>query len=72
MRYTTFFLALFSFLTLCSVSSDREISFAERKVFIEEYTSIAVTEMHRTGVPASITLAQFILESNWGRGELFR
>lgn len=71
MRYTTFFLALFSFFTLCSVSADRDISFAERKTFIENYTSIAVTEMHRTGVPASITLAQFILESNWGRGELF-
>ena len=53
MRYTTFFLALFCLLTLCSVSADREISFAERKIFIEEYTNIAVTEMHRTGVPAS-------------------
>lgn len=70
-KYTTFFLAVFSFFTLCSVSADREISFEERKIFIEEYTSIAVSEMHRTGVPASITLAQFILESDWGRGELF-
>ncbi len=72
MRYTTFFLALFSFFTLCSISADREISFEERKNFIGNYTEIAVTEMHRTGVPASITLAQFILESDWGRGELFR
>jgi len=71
MRRTTFFLAVFSFLTLCSVSADREISFAERKTFIGEYIQIAVTEMHRTGVPASITLAQFILESDWGRAELF-
>ncbi len=71
MRHSTFFLAVFSFLTLCSVSADREISFAERQVFIENYTEIAVKEMHRTGVPASITLAQFILESDWGRGELF-
>jgi len=71
MRHSTFFLALFSFITLCSVSADREISFVERKTFIENYTEIAVKEMHRTGVPASITLAQFILESDWGRGELF-
>jgi len=71
MKYSTLFLALFGFLTLCSLSADRDISFAERKTFIENYTEIAVAEMHRTGVPASITLAQFILESDWGRGELF-
>ena len=72
MRYTTFFFALLSFLIFCSVSANREISFEERKNFIGNYTDIAVSEMHRTGVPASITLAQFILESDWGRGELFR
>jgi len=41
---------------------------------VEEYTSLyadkAVTEMQRTGVPASITLAQGIIESDYGRSRL--
>ncbi|MCB0547810.1 MAG: LysM peptidoglycan-binding domain-containing protein [Phaeodactylibacter sp.] len=38
--------------------------------YIEQYNGIAVREMIRTGIPASITLAQGILESNAGRSEL--
>ncbi len=38
--------------------------------YIEKYASIAVEEMYRSGVPASITLAQGILESNSGMSEL--
>ena len=38
--------------------------------YIEKYSSIAVEEMHRTGVPASITLAQGILESGAGLSPL--
>lgn len=38
--------------------------------YIEKYKHIAVSEMERTGIPASITLAQGLLESNWGRSEL--
>ena len=41
-----------------------------RKAYIEKYSSIAVEEMKRTGVPASITLAQGILESDAGRSRL--
>lgn len=41
-----------------------------RDVYIRKYASIAVKEMKRTGVPASITLAQGILESNAGRSVL--
>lgn len=71
MRHTKFLLAFISILSLCSVSADRELSFAERKNFIEEYKDLAIKEMHLSGIPASITLAQFILESSWGKGELF-
>jgi len=71
MRHSTFLLAIFSLFILCSISADREISFAERKSFIVEYKDLAVKEMHLSGIPASITLAQFILETDWGRGELF-
>ncbi|MCQ2178015.1 MAG: glucosaminidase domain-containing protein [Bacteroidales bacterium] len=38
--------------------------------YIEKYASIAVEEMHRTGVPASITLAQGLLESGAGLSTL--
>lgn len=38
--------------------------------YIEKYSAIAVEEMYRSGVPASITLAQGLLESDCGRSEL--
>ena len=34
--------------------------------YIEKFGAIAVSEMYRTGVPASITLAQGLLESRYG------
>jgi hypothetical protein len=40
------------------------------QAYIERYQSIAVKEMHRAGIPASIKLAQGLLESNWGRSDL--
>ncbi len=39
-------------------------------VYIEKYADLAVEEMYRSGVPASITLAQGLLESGYGRSEL--
>lgn len=41
---------------------------AER--YLSDYSAIAVSEMERTGIPASIKLAQALLESDWGRSEL--
>ena len=38
--------------------------------YIAQYKNIAIQEMHRTGVPASIKLAQGLLESNAGRSTL--
>jgi len=40
--------------------------------YIEKYKKIAVREMERSGIPASITLAQALLESNAGNSELAR
>ena len=40
--------------------------------YIEKYKKIAIKEMERAGVPASIKLAQALLESNAGRSELAR
>lgn len=39
-------------------------------IYIEQFASLAVEEMYRSGVPASITLAQGLLESNSGQSEL--
>ncbi len=38
--------------------------------YINTYKKIAIQEMHRTGIPASITLAQGYLESGCGNSEL--
>ena len=43
---------------------------SHQDVYIEKYAAIAVAEMYRSGVPASITLAQGLLESGYGRSEL--
>ncbi|WP_159949065.1 glucosaminidase domain-containing protein [Polaribacter septentrionalilitoris] len=40
--------------------------------YIEDYAALAVKEMHVYKIPASITLAQGILESGSGRGDLAR
>ncbi len=38
--------------------------------YVNKYSGLAVSEMRRTGIPASITLAQGMLESNYGRSTL--
>jgi len=43
-----------------------------RSQYISEYSQIAIDEMNRSGIPASITLAQGILESGNGKSELAR
>jgi flagellum-specific peptidoglycan hydrolase FlgJ len=40
--------------------------------YIEKYSAIAVDEMYRSKIPASITLAQGILESGNGNSRLAR
>ncbi len=40
--------------------------------YIETYKNMAIDEMDRSGIPASITLAQGILESSYGNSELAR
>ena len=52
-----------------SVSAQREAGTPQER-YISRYASIAVNEMYRTGVPASITLAQGIIESRSGQSTL--
>lgn len=40
--------------------------------YIHQYKDLAISEMRRTGVPAAITLAQGLLESEYGNSELTR
>lgn len=61
-------LLLISISTIAQPGSKR-ISRAE---YIETYKEDAIKEMHRSGVPASITLAQGILESGDGNSALAR
>jgi flagellum-specific peptidoglycan hydrolase FlgJ len=42
------------------------------KQYIDTYKEVAINEMIRTGVPASITLAQGILETEAGQSDLVR
>lgn len=58
--------AALSFLLPLSLSADR----SPQHLYIEQYSGIAVSEMYRSGVPASITLAQGMLESSNGQSRL--
>ena len=53
---------------LCLTMISADITPQER--YIRNYSAIAVEEMYRSGVPASITLAQGLLESRYGLSEL--
>lgn len=57
-------LTFFLFISVLSISGQ------SRKDFIRKYKHIAIREMERTGIPASITLAQGIFESGCGTSEL--
>ncbi|MDX2067843.1 MAG: glucosaminidase domain-containing protein [Haliscomenobacter sp.] len=44
----------------------------EKVAYVERYRLLAVEEMERTGIPASIKLGQGLLESRWGTSDLSR
>ena len=66
--FLKFFLSLFFFLSfnlsLCLAQDFNS--------YIRDYKDIAIAEMMRTGIPASIKLAQGMVESNCGTSELAR
>ena len=59
---------MFFFICLCSVFS----CFAQDKTeqYVAKYKDVAIIEMNRYGIPASITLAQGVLESGNGESRL--
>lgn len=67
MLQKTLFSLILLFLSLLSFAQDNS-----RIDYIERFRNIAISEAERTGVPASIKLAQGILESNAGQSTLAR
>lgn len=57
------------FLTATIVPSKNSMEKAAYS-YIEEYKELAIIEMYRTGIPASITIAQGLHESNYGQSNL--
>lgn len=55
-------------LAVSFTSPDR--SSTPQVIYVEKYAALAIDEMYRSGVPASITLAQGLLESRYGLSEL--
>lgn len=58
---------LFSFMVFVLTANGQKISQEE---YIIKYKNLAISEMYRSGVPASITLAQGILETESGNSQL--
>ncbi|HMW39086.1 MAG: glucosaminidase domain-containing protein [Saprospiraceae bacterium] len=56
------------FMTVILVMSSRPMRPEEN--YVSQYRDIAIREMMRTGIPASIKLAQGVMESQSGRSEL--
>ncbi|MCP9235810.1 glucosaminidase domain-containing protein [Lewinella sp. JB7] len=68
---------LFLFLSLLATANSAPFTWtaeeiSDQEAYIDRYKKIAMQEMERSGVPASIKLAQGILESDSGRSYLAR
>lgn len=66
-RFLILIFSLFLTVVLFAQPAERRIT---RSEYIEKYKDDAIKEMHHSGVPASITLAQGILESGDGNSPL--
>lgn len=64
-------ITVFVFTCLFSPVINAQIKIS-REQYISQYSSVAIKEMKKFGIPASITLAQGILESNNGNSTLAR
>jgi len=74
-KRTIFLIAIIVILNSCR-SSRQVVSSSAGEVsagaYIAKYKDLAISEMKRTGVPASITLAQGMIESYYGKSTLAR
>jgi LysM repeat protein len=67
MRQALFLLISLLIVSTLSVHSQNKMS---RRDYINTFKELAIKEMHRSGIPASITIAQGCLESDNGNSEL--
>lgn len=67
-RLTTILLLFISLILTSHQAYTQEKT--KQVIYIEKYAPVAVEEMYRSGIPASITLAQGLLESGYGLSEL--
>ncbi len=65
-RSTFLFVCLWLFQWSAAAQTGSEL----KQAYVEQYKLLAIENMHRTGVPASITLAQGLLESGVGQSPL--
>ncbi len=73
LKLFTFFIVLSSFTLIDREKLSDDIPGADtisKYNYIDQYKDIAIAEMYRTGIPASITLAQGLLESQAGKSDL--
>lgn len=63
---------ILTFLCLTSIAISLSAQPSDRYAYIDQFKHLAVEEMYRTGIPASIKLGQGILESGGGTSELAR
>ena len=64
---------MFPFIALCLcgfLAAEAQTNTNPQQAYIDKYNKIAVSEMQRSGIPASITLAQGMLESRYGLSDL--
>src|SRR5574343_416256 len=76
MKRTLLFIILFINIWLCSLLQAQPVPTKEFpfkltvEQYLDKYSAIAISEMHRSRIPASITLAQGLLESGNGNSRL--
>ena len=67
----SFLILLMATLTLnLNATDNRTDNKTGTRAYVDVFVDIAISEMNRTGIPASIKLAQAILESNSGKSEM--
>jgi LysM repeat protein len=71
--------SIFLFFVLCFISTSSlwaqvaptgPVTAEDKRLYIERFKPLAIKEMQRAGVPASIKMAQGLLESNAGKSQL--
>ncbi|MBQ7072783.1 MAG: glucosaminidase domain-containing protein [Bacteroidales bacterium] len=60
----------FAFCVCAFLAADAQTNTNPQQAYIDTYNKIAISEMQRSGIPASITLAQGMLESRYGLSDL--